>query len=148
MNEMATRRQNDDLRNQLIYSLEKDSLHSVEVMQHFSENMRSENTVTFANIDPNLIETGKVAGAAPGVKQVVYNDPATVVYWDDGTKTVVKCHEEDVYDERTGFLLCCAKKLFGNTGRFNEVVKEHAPEKTRPVGLLEAMRNLLATVGA
>lgn len=60
------------------------------------------------------------------VERVIYNDPATIVYWGDGTKTVVRCHEDDVYDERTGFLLCCAKKLFGNTGRFNDVMKEHA----------------------
>lgn len=92
-------------------------------------------------------ETWNMMGKQLNIKKVVYNDPATVVYWDDGSKTVVKCHEEDVYDERTGFLLCCAKKLFGNTGRFNEVVKEHTPEKTRPMGLLEAMNNLFATVG-
>lgn len=60
-----------------------------------------------------------------GVEKVVYNDPATVVMWSDGTKTVVKCHEGDVYDEETGFLLCCAKKLFGNTGKYNDVLAEH-----------------------
>lgn len=56
--------------------------------------------------------------------KVVYNDPATVVYWSDGTKTIVKCHDDDVFDEREGFLLCCAKKLMGNTGVYNDLMRE------------------------
>ena len=67
-----------------------------------------------------------IAPRAP--KQVIYNDPATIVLWDDGTKTVVKCHPEDVYDPEKGFLLCCAKKLFGNKGRYNDVMREHVPQ--------------------
>lgn len=27
------------------------------------------------------------------VERVIYNAPATIVFWTDGTKTVVKCHE-------------------------------------------------------
>ena len=55
--------------------------------------------------------------------KAVFNDPATIVFWDDGTKTVVKCQEGDVYDEREGFLLCCAKKLMGGNGRYNDVMR-------------------------
>jgi len=55
-------------------------------------------------------------------EKVIYNDPATVVFWSDGTKTVVRCHYGDSYDEREGFLLCCAKKLMGNTGRYNDMM--------------------------
>ena len=54
--------------------------------------------------------------------RVIYNDPATIVEWSDGTKTVVRCHCGDSYDEREGFLLCCAKKLMGNTGRYNDMM--------------------------
>lgn len=61
----------------------------------------------------------------PKVEKVIYNDPATVVIWDDGTKTVVTCAHGDVYDKQTGFLLCCAKKLFGNGGKYNDVMREH-----------------------
>lgn len=60
----------------------------------------------------------------PIVRQVIYNHPATIVHWDDGTKTVVKCDEEDDYDEMTGFLLCFMKKVCGNTGRYNEVLRK------------------------
>lgn len=61
-------------------------------------------------------------------ERVIYNDPATIVIWDDGTKTVAMCQEGDVYDKREGFLLCCAKRLMGNVGRYNDVLGEHVPD--------------------
>ena len=50
-------------------------------------------------------------------KQVIFNPPATVVLWTDGTKTVVKCDPEDTYNETTGVALCYMKKALGNTSR-------------------------------
>ena len=68
------------------------------------------------------------------ILKVIYNDPATIVFWGDGTKTVVKCQEGDDYSPRMGLLYCIAKKAFGNTGRFNDVIEEHIPveEKLHP----------------
>lgn len=63
-----------------------------------------------------------------GIERVIFNDPATVVYWNDGVKTVVRCQEGDTYDERTGLLLCCAKRLFGNTGHYNDVLSSAMEE--------------------
>lgn len=45
------------------------------------------------------------------VESITYNGPATIVFWKDGTKTVIKCHEGDQFDEVTGFLLCCLRKM-------------------------------------
>ena len=66
----------------------------------------------------------------PQIKNVIFNDPATVVYWADGTKTVVKCQEGDTYSKETGLALCIAKKYLGNKGNFNEVFKKWIPEET------------------
>lgn len=44
------------------------------------------------------------------IKRVIYSEPATIVFWDDGTKTISKCDEQDEYDELTGFLMCVLKK--------------------------------------
>lgn len=60
----------------------------------------------------------------PTIKKVVFNDPATVVMWSDGTKTVVKCQPNDVYSRETGLAMCIAKKFLGNKGNFNEVFKK------------------------
>lgn len=48
------------------------------------------------------------------IKRVIYNDPATVVLFDDGTKTVAKATDGDVYDRNTGLAICLAKKLLGS----------------------------------
>jgi len=73
-------------------------------------------------IDYNTLYVNVTHSVVP--ENVIYNDPATIVEWSDGTKTVVKCHPEDSYDEREGFLLCCAKKLMGNTGAYNDHMRD------------------------
>jgi len=50
-------------------------------------------------------------------KHVIFNPPATVVLWEDGTKTVVKCDPKDPFDEMKGLALCYMKKALGNTSR-------------------------------
>lgn len=59
------------------------------------------------------------------IKDVIFNDPATIVIWEDGTKTVVKCQPGDVYDREKGLALCIAKKCMGNKGSFNDVFKKY-----------------------
>ena len=63
-----------------------------------------------------------------GIKKVIFHNPATIVLWSDGTKTVVKCQEGDIYDPEKGFALCCAKKLFSNQSNFNNVFKKWIKE--------------------
>ena len=63
------------------------------------------------------------------INAVIFNDPATIVLWGDGTKTVVKCQEGDDYSKETGLALCIAKKALGNKGNFNEIFKKWIPEK-------------------
>lgn len=48
-----------------------------------------------------------------GVKKVIFNAPATIVLWNDGTKTVVKCSEDDIFDPEKGLAFCFLKKLLG-----------------------------------
>lgn len=47
------------------------------------------------------------------INQVIYNDPATIVYFSDNSKSVVKRHENDEFDEQTGLLMCIAKRFLG-----------------------------------
>lgn len=63
------------------------------------------------------------------IDRVIFKDPATIVFWADGTKTVVKCQEGDVYSKETGLALCIAKKALGNKGNFNNVFHEWIPEE-------------------
>lgn len=62
------------------------------------------------------------------IKNVIFNEPATIVMWADGTKTIVKCQNGDVYSKETGLAVAIAKKALGNKGNFNEVFKKWIPE--------------------
>ena len=62
----------------------------------------------------NDISKPKMTHGCPGIKKVIFNDPATIVLWDDGTKTVVKCSEGDTYSEWSGLAFCICKKLMGD----------------------------------
>lgn len=59
----------------------------------------------------------------PEIKNVVFSDPATIVFWADGTKTVVKCQKQtgDTYSKETGLAMAIAKKAYGNKSNFNDI---------------------------
>lgn len=60
----------------------------------------------------------------PEIKNVIFNDPATIVFWTDGTKTVVKCQEGDIFDPEKGLTMAIAKKVYGNKGSYCNVIKK------------------------
>lgn len=62
------------------------------------------------------------------IKKVIFNDLATIIFWKDGSKTVVKCQPDDKYDKMTGFAMACAKYMFGNKGNYYEVFKKWVGE--------------------
>ena len=45
------------------------------------------------------------------IKEVRFNGPATIIFWGDNTKTVVKRISDDVDDPVVGFLMAVNKKL-------------------------------------
>lgn len=63
------------------------------------------------------------------IKKVIFNDPATIVLWNDGTKTVVKCQEGDTYSEELGLAMAISKKFFGNKSKYNEIFKKYIEEE-------------------
>lgn len=56
------------------------------------------------------------------IADVIFNGPATIVFWKDGTKTVVKCTKGDTFSEDSGVALCIAKKMMGDS--FHRVLKD------------------------
>lgn len=67
----------------------------------------------------------------PNIKNVYFNNPVTVVLWDDGTKTIVRCQDGDTYSRETGLALCMAKKAMGNKSNFNDIFKKWIPEEKK-----------------
>ena len=62
------------------------------------------------------------------IKNVKFNPPATIVFWTDNTKTVVKCNRED-YDPEKGLAMCICKKVLGDRGNYYEVFKKWLPKE-------------------
>ena len=89
------------------------------------------------------------------ITKVVFNDPATIVFWNDGSKTVVKCNPEDKFDPEKGLAIACMKKLFGNKGYYNDIFRKWLPEEDEkslypkyPDNVLDAMRFSAASIVA
>lgn len=83
------------------------------------------------------------------IKKVIFNDPATIVYWIDGTKTVVKCGNED-FDPEKGLAMAISKKALGNQGNYYEIFKKWLP-KTDPKMALMLVKaiydNIMTAIG-
>lgn len=62
------------------------------------------------------------------IDKVIFNDPATIILWHDGTKTVVKTQNGEKYDPEKGMAMAISKKYFGNTGRYYNIFKKWVPE--------------------
>ena len=57
------------------------------------------------------------------IKNVIFSNPATIVFWEDGSKTVVKADGE-TFDPEKGLAMAIAKKYLGNKGSYwNEFKK-------------------------
>lgn len=64
----------------------------------------------------------------PSIKKVVFNAPATIVFWGDGSKTIVKCQPGDTYSRETGLAMAIVKKTYGNKGNYNNVFRKWVPK--------------------
>ena len=83
-----------------------------------------------------------------GIKRVVFNNPATIVFWDDGTKTVVYCQDNvkkvkktvdgvetevlkpqkaDTYSAEVGLAMALVKKHYGNGSNYNNIFRKFIP---------------------
>ena len=77
----------------------------------------------------------------PEIKNVIFNDPATIVFWEDGTKTVVKCQDGDEFDPEKGLAMAIAKKAYGNKGSYCNKLKKWLP-KEEPVDTNSSLRSI------
>lgn len=70
------------------------------------------------------IHTSKPDFVSPAFRaeQVIFHPPATIVYWADGNKTVVRC-DNDEFSEEFGFAMACVRKLYGSRNNFKAQFK-------------------------
>lgn len=54
------------------------------------------------------------------VKKIIVNGPATIIFWEDGSKTVSVCDKDDKFDIEKGIGMCFMKKALG--GSYTNVI--------------------------
>ena len=83
------------------------------------------------NIYRNILNSTYGIGSLriPEIKNVIFNDPATIVFWEDGTKTVVKCQDGDEFDPEKGLAMAITKKAYGNKGSYCNKMKKWLPKE-------------------
>lgn len=69
--------------------------------------------------------------ASLGVKQVIFSGPKTIVFWLDGTKTIVSCGEGDNNDPYAGFCAAVTKRVFGSTSQAKKVLARTRKETSK-----------------
>ena len=75
------------------------------------------------------------------IKNVIFNKPATIVFWADGTKTVVKCENED-FDPEKGLAMAIVKKTMAdNHSYYNEIFKKWLPKEESVATLGDLVTN-------
>lgn len=93
-----------------------------------------------------------------GIKNVIFHDPATIVYWMDGSKTVVKCQSGDTFDPEKGLAMAITKRVYGDNGHYYELFKDWLPKPDEKIehdwvteladSLIAAAQNASATFSA
>ena len=87
----------------------KHRVSEVEFVHNYTEMPR---VIVHGNIDYN---------PRPDIKDVIFSPPATIVFWTDNTKTVVKADDEP-YDPEKGIAMAISKKMLGdNKGKYYDI---------------------------
>lgn len=85
------------------------------------------------------LNAGKKSASAANtaaIKDVIFAPPATIIYWSDGSKTVVKCSEKDVFDPEKGLAMAIqnwveksGKKYPGKTATQKKAAPKSNPDR-------------------
>ena len=80
------------------------------------------------------------------VKYII-NKNATILFWDDGTKTISKRHNEDIFDKELGFLFAYFYKRWGGSKNSLKRIISSIDENKIKVFLIEFfMKDNSATI--
>lgn len=84
--------------------------------------------------ESTMKNTNKKPTPSNPIKQVIFNGPATIVYWKDGCKTIVKCQEGAVNDHEKGLAMAVARHYFCDIlgmSRYDGIFKKYLPKETK-----------------
>ena len=66
------------------------------------------------NASNNDDDSDNTSDILDDIKQVIFNDPATIVTFSDSTKVCVKANENDKFSKEVGLMYALVKRLYAN----------------------------------
>ena len=108
---------------------EEENKRRIKDLEKESKRLKEENCIT------NDIYTAKEAVKIMrnSIKKIIFNDPATIIIWGNGDKTIVKCGEGETYDPEKGMAMAIAKHFLGDKGNYYETFKKWLPKENETV---------------
>lgn len=84
----------------------------------------------------------------PEIKKVIFNDPATIILWGNGDKTVVKCRLGDEFDPEKGLAMAISKYVLGNNYEYYNIFKHYLKpySKKESHDAVDVIANNLSTI--
>ena len=86
--------------------------------------LKDGNTATFYFDEFIGLNHGHGFQKVPHIDHVKFNGPATIVFWKDGTKTVVKYDGEGFKDYRKAILYAFIRKIYGEGRPYHDILNE------------------------
>lgn len=117
--EVVMRKVRETLDNKMICIKAANPANAAEVIQMIHKQL-----VTTPNINCRcaVYSLGEWGGVISPEK-IIYSGNRTIVFWNDGTKTIVKLGKGQEFDDYTGFIAAYAKKMFSSTSRLKKLIK-------------------------
>lgn len=118
--------------------MRNDNTYAKAIVDYVSDYISGRNNLTTEDRATAKCLTNSIYGAASMsmnnnmsvfLKKVIYNDPATIAFWSDGTKTIVKAQSGDTFDPEKGLAMVIAKKACGNEGNYYNDFKRWLPKE-------------------
>lgn len=98
---------------------------------YIDSNFKEENNMCMSKAKDTRIPTNPFYNP---IKKVIFNDPATIVFWKDGTKTIVKCQEGVTFDPEKGLAMAISRHYLCDIcglERYDGVFKRYVPKEMK-----------------
>lgn len=116
-----------------------ESMNMCDILQEIKKSLNFVCGIHFdcTDTDDELLKMGRCKEKLPlivTIERVIFNAPATIVFWLDGSKTVVKAQNGEPFDKEKGLAMAICKKLSGNRGVYYDIFKEWCHEEAEEEG--------------
>ena len=85
--------------------------HDIQSVKHYREIIKNNN---YDQVNQKQLKLN--------IRKVIFNNPATIVFWLDGTKTIVKKADDDPWDPEKGLAMAIIKKYFGTNKEIKKII--------------------------